>query len=222
MAAVAVAVAVAVARLAVLAAEGPNLFADLPLCGFEEPARSRRAEQPGFHLSPPGTDWCLASRGVNVALSPVECEAEDGQLWVYVQQTRQLRLASDISLCLDVFGPHAGSQLGTYFCHDGINQQFLRSSNAEFDGYRYCALNDRFCVRRQDPSFVTRKSGFTPSDQDAPECKADSSTVGPSCVRWAAVGECTLSPDYMQQHCQTSCARKGYGSCHLGTPTPPT
>lgn len=97
-----------------------NIFEDLPLHGFEEPERSRRADQPGFHISL-FTDGivgqCLMSPGPNLPLVSQACEAKDGQRWVYTEKTRQLRLASDISLCLDVFGPHAGNQLGTYYCH---------------------------------------------------------------------------------------------------------
>ena len=105
--------------LLVASAAGATMFDDLPLYEFKKPERKRRSAQPGFNIAHPGRsrDQCLLSVGANTALIEVECEAEDGQLWVYEERTRQLHLASDVSLCLDVFGPHAGNKLGTYFCH---------------------------------------------------------------------------------------------------------
>ncbi|KAL3924283.1 MAG: hypothetical protein SGPRY_003961, partial [Prymnesium sp.] len=91
---------------------GAGVFSDLPLCEFEEPQRSYRSDQPGFHIARPSRRWCLGADGANSVLEEGECGGEEGQLWVYTERSKQLQLASDVRICLDVFGPHAGNQLG--------------------------------------------------------------------------------------------------------------
>lgn len=98
---------------------GGGVFSDLPLCEFEEPEPSYRSDRPGFHIALPSRRSCLGADGANSVLEEGECGGEEGQLWVYTERSKQLQLASDVRICLDVFGPHAGNQLGAYFCHGG-------------------------------------------------------------------------------------------------------
>lgn len=58
---------------------------------------------------------CLQSKGVNRLTVDGECTREDGRLWVYQPSSKQIHLAYDVSLCLDVFV--AKNALGVYWCH---------------------------------------------------------------------------------------------------------
>ena len=53
---------------------------------------------------------------MDMLLETAECAITDGMLWSY-SRSHQLQLAHDTSLCLDVFGPHNGNDLGVYWCH---------------------------------------------------------------------------------------------------------
>eukprot|EP00966_Prymnesium_polylepis_P259371 5990894-Prymnesium_polylepis.1 len=152
-----------------------NLFHDLPLHGFELPERSRRADEPGFNIGKIAratSGPCLASVGANAILAEAECEADDGQLWVYSEASKQLKLASDVSLCLDVFGAHAGNTLGTYYCHGARQPPALSATRAAHlvhcrDGTRpHSRKRSRFHTRRRDQPAVP------PAGADRPLCGA--------------------------------------------------
>ena len=94
--------------------ELPYSFADLPLRDFERKPEASQAAV--FLLRRPGQGGeCLAFAGMDALVGAAPCKITDGQLWSY--RSQQLVLAHDTSLCLDEFGPHAGNDLGVYWCH---------------------------------------------------------------------------------------------------------
>lgn len=95
--------------------ELPYSFADLPLRDFERKPEASQAAV--FLLQRPGQQAgeCLAFAGMDALVGAAPCKITDGQLWSY--RSQQLVLAHDTSLCLDEFGPHAGNDLGVYWCH---------------------------------------------------------------------------------------------------------
>ena len=95
--------------------ELPYTFADLPLRDFERKPEASHAAV--FLLRRPGQQAgeCLAFAGMDALVGAAPCKITDGQLWSY--RSQQLVLAHDTSLCLDEFGPHAGNDLGVYWCH---------------------------------------------------------------------------------------------------------
>ena len=95
--------------------ELPYTFADLPLRDFERKPEASQAAV--FLLRRPGQQAgeCLAFAGMDALVGAAPCKITDGQLWSY--RSQQLVLAHDTSLCLDEFGPHAGNDLGVYWCH---------------------------------------------------------------------------------------------------------
>jgi hypothetical protein len=95
--------------------ELPYSFADLPLRDFQRKPEASQAAV--FLLRRPGQQAgeCLAFAGMDALVGAAPCKITDGQLWSY--RSLQLVLAHDTSLCLDEFGPHAGNDLGVYWCH---------------------------------------------------------------------------------------------------------
>jgi hypothetical protein len=93
-------------------------FADLPLREFER--RPDAAQGAVFLLRRPDqtAGECLAFAGMDSLVVSAPCKITDGQLWSY--RSQQLVLAHDTSLCLDEFGPHAGNDLGVYWCHGAL------------------------------------------------------------------------------------------------------
>lgn len=110
-----------------LPADLPYTFSDLPLRDF---VRSPRTAQGAVFLlrqpdAPAGE--CLAHAGMDMLLETGECAITDGMLWSY-SRSQQLQLAHDTSLCLDVFGPHNGNDLGVYWCHGAMSTRPRPSS----------------------------------------------------------------------------------------------
>jgi len=207
--------------------ELPYSFADLPLRDFERKPEASQAA--AFLLRRPGQQAgeCLAFAGMDALVGTAPCKITDGQLWSY--RSQQLVLAHDTSLCLDEFGPHAGDDLGVYWCHGGVNQRFMRR---EGKPPMFCSQAPQaHCAERVAPRDVVGSSAArasppplftdaaalpptppTPLKPSRPPCAPDSVAAVAHCAVWAARGECVFNARYMRRHCARSCARFAAGA----------
>ena len=155
-----------------LPADLPYTFSDLPLRDF---VQRRTAQGAVFLLRRPDapSSECLAHAGMDMLVETAECVISDGMLWSY-SRSKQLQLAHDTSLCLDVFGPHNGNDLGVYWCHGMCGA-------SEAQGPRHSRTPDPWCHVR---TCVLSQVGSTSSFNGVAN-RPSSARVASAHTRWS-------------------------------------